>query len=290
MTDNEQDYIAASGDRRDRDRGAFPRFWNLMFRAIRLVSGRARTFYTAVGIFLVIGAAIAVAATMGFSALAEYVLEGDTQSYDVAILQWIHGHQNPILTKLMLEATYLGTGTVVMAIVCVTAAFLWNTEHKHSARLLVASTAGAILLNNALKLMYHRPRPTVFEWQTHALSSSFPSGHAMSATVVYGTVAYLLMRLQKRRWTRVLTLCFAVALVLLVCVTRLYLGVHYPSDVIGGIIVGLAWAAFCMATLEATLAMARRRAPAEVVSEAPAPAEITPQAVLEADPALKMPA
>ena len=95
----------------------------------------------------------------------------------------------------------------------------------------------------------------------------------MNATVVYGTVAYLCIRLQKHRWSRVVTLSSAVIVILLICVTRLYLGVHYPSDVFGGIVVGLGWAAFCMATLEASLALARSRAPREVVGERPAPAE-----------------
>jgi undecaprenyl-diphosphatase len=148
--------------------------------------------------------------------------------------------------------------------------------------MLLAATAGNILLNNVLKLFFDRERPSVFEWGTHAASSSFPSGHAMSATVVYGTVAYLLARLQKHLWARAITLSFAVILVTLICLTRLYLGVHYPSDVLGGIIVGLAWAGFCMATLEASLALARRRAPASVVEEAPAPVEkiapVTPAA------------
>ncbi|MDB4914757.1 MAG: rane-associated phospholipid phosphatase, partial [Gemmatimonadetes bacterium] len=205
--------------------------------------------------------------------LAERVLKGRTQTFDIAILEWLHAHQSVPLTALMVEMTYLGTGTVVMMIVCITAMFLWHTEHKHSARLLLAATAGNIILNNALKLVYHRDRPSVFEWQTTALSSSFPSGHAMSSTVVYGTVAYLCMRLQKHYWSRVITFFAAVILILLICLTRLYLGVHYPSDVMGGIIVGLAWAGFCMATLEASLVLARRRAPPQVVEELPAPKE-----------------
>jgi undecaprenyl-diphosphatase len=173
----------------------------------------------------------------------------------------------------MNEITPLGTGVVVLIVVGVAASFLWHTEHKHSARLLLASTAGSILLNNALKLWFDRPRPAVFEWQTHAASSSFPSGHAMSATVVYGTVAYLLARLQKHLWSRMLTLTAAVVMIALICSTRLYLGVHYPSDVLGGIVVGLAWAGFCMATLEASLVLARRRAPSKVADERPAPLE-----------------
>ena len=263
-----------ANDRRELERGRFTTFWNIVFRGMRRAGIDARSFYTTVGIFLVVGAVLAIAATVAFATLAEDVLAGETQAFDVAILQWLHGHQSKTLTALMVEMTYLGTGTVVIVVVGVAALFLWHTEHKHSARLLLAATVGNIVLNGALKLVYHRPRPSVFAWQTPAVSSSFPSGHAMSATVVYGTVAYLLIRLQKHRWAKGMTLASAILLILLICLTRLYLGVHYPSDVLGGIIVGLAWASFCMATLEASLVLARRRAPGEVVEERRAPKEL----------------
>jgi undecaprenyl-diphosphatase len=248
-------------------------FWNLVFRTLRKLGAHGRSVYTAVGIFLIAGVFVAIVGTLGFAKLAEVVREGYTQQFDTAVLRWLGTHHTPTLTTIMTEVTPLGTGIVVLTVVGITTAFLWHTEHKHSARMLLAATAGNILLNNVLKLFFDRARPSVFEWQTHAASSSFPSGHAMSATVVYGTVAYLLARLQKHGWARAITLSFAVVMVALICLTRLYLGVHYPSDVLGGIIIGLAWSGFCMATLEASLALARRRAPASVVEEAPAPVE-----------------
>ena len=253
-------------------------FWNIVFRSLRKLGAHGRSVYTAVGIFLVAGVLVAIAGTIGFAKLAEVVREGYTQQFDTAVLRWIGEHHSPLLTKIMTEITPLGTGVVVLTVVGITTAFLWRTEHKHSARMLLAATAGNILLNNGLKLLFDRERPNVFEWGTHAASSSFPSGHAMSATVVYGTVAYLLARLQKHAWARALTLLYAIVMIALICLTRLYLGVHYPSDVLGGIVVGLAWSGFCMATLEASLALARRRAPASVVEEAPAPVEhlVTP--------------
>jgi membrane-associated phospholipid phosphatase len=272
---------AASSDG-ERRTGGRPRhlslFWDLIYRGLRRMGSHAENFYTTVGIFLVFGMAIAVAGTLAFAEVGEWVRKGSTQQFDTAVLQWLGAHQTPFLTSFMVEVTPLGTGAVVLMIVGVAAAFLWHTVHKHSARLLLAATAGNILLNGVLKLFFNRPRPEVFEWQTHAASSSFPSGHAMSATVVYGTVAYLLARLQKHLWARVLTLTAAVIVILLICLTRLYLGVHYPSDVLGGIVVGLAWSGFCMATLEASLVLARRRAPADVVEEKPAPAEKTTSA------------
>jgi undecaprenyl-diphosphatase len=263
----------AGGERRAERRGFLSHFWNLIYGLLRKTGTHARTFYGIVGVFLVIGVVVGVIGVAVFAKIVEIVKEGHTQAYDEAILHWIHDRQTPGLTTFMREMTYLGTGSVVLVVVGVAALFLWHTEHKYSARLLLASTFGAIILNNALKLIFQRDRPSLFEWGTPTASSSFPSGHAMSATVVYGTVAYLVARLQKHRISRVLTLTGALLLILTICFTRLYLGVHYPSDVLGGIVVGLAWAGFCMATLEASLVLARRRASAAEIEELPAPKE-----------------
>jgi undecaprenyl-diphosphatase len=135
--------------------------------------------------------------------------------------------------------------------------------------LLLVTTIGGLLLNNVLKLGFDRPRPQFFDWGTHVMSSSFPSGHAMSAAIVYPTVAYLAARLQKSHWTRLITMLVAAILVLLICLSRVYLGVHYPSDVIAGVVVGLAWSAFCMTTLEVAQLYAKRNAPAMVEGEHP---------------------
>jgi undecaprenyl-diphosphatase len=256
-----------TAERRAVTRGRIAKFWDLFFRALRTFGVRADRLYTTVGIFLVAGALVAVLGTVAFAALGDYVRRGATQAFDVAVLRWMGEHQSTALTNIAVHITYLGTGIVVMTIVGVAALFLWNTGHKHSARLLLAAVAGNILLNTVLKLFFQRPRPAVFLWQTTVGDSSFPSGHAMSATVCYGTVAYLVARLQKHHWARALTLGGAVLLILLICGTRMYLGVHYPSDVIAGIIVGLAWAGFCMATLEASLALARRRSPQRIIEE-----------------------
>ena len=92
----------------------------------------------------------------------------------------------------------------------------------------------------------------------------------MSAAIVYGTVAYLAGRLQERHRSRVITAVIALLLVLLIAASRIYLGVHYPSDTLAGMVIGFAWAAFCMATLEAIQMVARRRAPKVLEDEQPA--------------------
>jgi len=262
-----------SGRDRRRHRGRVPLFWDIIYAGLRKSAGHARSLYATVGIFLVAGALLAIAGTLAFAELGEWVHKGSTQAFDVAILRWLGAHHTPALTTMATELTPLGTGIVVLTIVGVSTLFLWHTEHRVSAQLLLTAVAGGIILNNALKLVFNRSRPDVFEWLTTASSSSFPSGHAMSATICYGTVAYLVARLQKHHWSRVLTLCVAALLIFLICLTRVYLGVHYPSDVIGGIVVGLAWSGFCMATLEASLVLARRRAPQTLKHEQPAPVE-----------------
>jgi undecaprenyl-diphosphatase len=192
--------------------------------------------------------------------LASQVRGGRTQEFDEAVLRWLATHHHPLLDKLMVELTMLGTWIVVFTVVGVAGLFLYLTRHRFSALLLLVATAGGILLNSILKLGFQRPRPAVFEWKTDVASSSFPSGHATSAVVVYGTVAYLAARLHKTSWARLLTLLGASLYIAVICFSRLYLGVHYPSDVLAGAVIGVAWASLCMATLEAIQRVSRRSA------------------------------
>lgn len=271
---------SAHGGRRGRRRAALDTrgraqlFWDLLFAVVRGIAGIVKNFYATFGIFLSAGALVTVAGTYAFAKFAGHVRGGRTQAFDDGVLRWLAEHRSPALEPLMLEITFLGTGTVVMMIVAVSALFLWLTKHRYSAALLLIATVGGILLNGLLKMGFGRPRPQIFDWGVEVVSWSFPSGHAMSAAVVYGTVAYLASRLQVRHWHRVLTLAAAAILILLIAISRLYLGVHYPSDVIAGVIIGLAWASFCMATLEAIQLYARRRAPKVLKQEKPAPRDV----------------
>lgn len=257
-------------------RGRLRLFWDLIFGLLRMIRKHVRNAYVVFGIFVLSGAAVAIAGTYGFAKLAGHVRSGGTQKFDDAVMHWVAAHQYPLVQQVMLEVTALGTGIVVAMVVFVAAMFLWLNKHKHSAMLLIIATFGGILLNNLLKLGFDRPRPQVFKWGTYAASSSFPSGHAMSSIIAYGTVAYLAARLQQRAASRVLTLSFAALIIILICVSRVYLGVHYPSDIAAGLVVGLAWAGFCMAVLEAAQLYAKRNAPQMLQAEAPAAAGASP--------------
>jgi len=265
--------------RQDNDsttRGKTRILWDLIFGWLRIIRKHATNAYAVFGIFLLSGAAIAIVCTWAFSEIAQKVSAGTTQPFDDAVMRWIAAHQYKPVQSAMLEITSLGTGTVVAMIVFVAAMFLWLNQHKHSAALLLVATFGGLILDNLLKIGFNRPRPHVFEWGTYAMSSSFPSGHAMSSVIVYGTVAYLAARLQRNARSRWLTMCFAAFIIACICASRVYLGVHYPSDILAGLIIGLAWAGFCMAVLEAAQLYAKRNAPQLLQDEAPAPKGASP--------------
>ena len=242
-----------------------------VFETLRALFKRVGSVIGALGIFLVGGIVVAAIGTFVFAKLAELVMGGGTQAFDEAALRWIGNHHSPALDDAMLEITSLGTSTVVTMIVCVSGLFLSLTKHKYSALLLLVATVGGSLLDTVLKLQFGRPRPHVFTWGTHAAMSSFPSGHAMSATIVYSTVAYLAARLQKQLWARWATMLLTAVIIAMIAFSRMYLGVHYPSDVLAGAIVGLSWAAFCMATLEAIQRFGQRQVPEIKKDETPAP-------------------
>ena len=248
-------------ERRAEQRGWLSSLANPIYGALRASTAKADSLVGALGIFLVGGLIIAIIGTALFVALASYVRSGSSQAFDETVIRWLGAHHTRGLDVAMLEITALGTGIVVMMVVAVAALFLVLTDHKYSAILLLASTFGGLVLNAVLKLGFNRPRPSIVAPVVHAVSSSFPSGHAMSAAVAYTTVAYLAARLHKRSWARWLVMTAAFIVIALISISRMYLGVHYPSDVLAGIAVGLAWAAFCMATLEAIQKFAVRRDP-----------------------------
>ena len=201
---------------------------------------------------LVSGVAVAIACTWLFVESASHVQSGATQSFDHAVMRWMGIHRIEWIERSLLEITALGTGLVLMMIVIIALLFLVATQHRFSAFLLLVASAGGRILNTMLKSTFYRPRPRLFEWLTNPSGSSFPSGHAMGSAIVYFTVAHPILRLEKRKVEASdVTITMSLLLVLLISVRRLYLGVHYPSDVIAGMVIGLAWAGFCLAGLEA---------------------------------------
>lgn len=247
--------------------GAANKLRDGLFRLLRLIGRHVQGFYAAVGIFLFIGLAIVTLAAAAFAQIAEAMVEGETQAFDNAILRFMGEAGAPWLDTLALEVTALGARVVVYMVVLVASAFLWQSRHHYSAALLWVSVIGAGLINTVLKISFNRPRPDVFPWRTqHVGLASFPSGHAMTSIVVYGTLAFLIARLAPTPLLRRLTWALAGFVIVIVGLSRLYLGVHYPSDVLAGFIIGAAWAIICALGIEAVRYFRTRR-PEVVVEE-----------------------
>ncbi|HEX6038475.1 phosphatase PAP2 family protein [Longimicrobium sp.] len=240
--------------------GAANRLRSPMFGLLRLIGRNVRGFHAAVGIFLVAGLALVTLAAAVFALIASAVVRGQTQAFDDAILRFMGSHGAAWLDNVALEVTALGARVVVYMVVLVASAFLWQSRHHYSAALLWVAVLGSGLINTVLKVSFNRPRPDVFPWRTqHVGLASFPSGHAMTSIVVYGTLAFLIARLAPTPRLKRLTWALAILVILLVGLSRLYLGVHYPSDVLAGFVIGGAWAITCALGMEAVRYFRTRR-------------------------------
>lgn len=213
------------------------------------------------GIGLLATLLLLAAVALGFIALSDEVREQETQHFDERVLLSLRRADNPAeprgprwLAEAARDVTALGSGAVLALVVSAVGGFLVLVRRWRTLALVVGSTVGGVVVNTLLKSLFARPRPTVVPHLTYVLTESFPSGHAMLSAIVYLTLGALLAQLVEQHWPRAYLVGVALTLTLLVGVTRVYLGVHYPTDVLGGWMAGLAWA-----LLTAVLARAARR-------------------------------
>jgi undecaprenyl-diphosphatase len=188
----------------------------------------------------------------GFMELAGDVSEGDTHDLDSRLLLALRDPANlasPIgpgwLEEAARDITGLGGYTILTIITWVTWAYLMMVGKRGAALLVLVSVIGGTLLSNGLKLGFERPRPDLVPHATQVYTASFPSGHAMLSAVTYLTLGALLTRVEKSRKVKAFIMVLAVLITVLVGASRVYLGVHWPSDVVAGWSVGAAWASLC---------------------------------------------
>src|SRR5438132_4840705 len=149
------------------------------------------------------------------------------------------------LRSMMRDLTALGSPALLTIFVITMAGALLIRKQHHGVVLLLVSTGGALFLNWSLKAVFARPRPDPVLRLMEVTSASFPSGHAMDSATIYLTTAAILARLVNPLPLKLYCLVVATFLSLLAGITRIYLGVHYPSDVLAGWTAGLAWALLC---------------------------------------------
>jgi undecaprenyl-diphosphatase len=187
-----------------------------------------------------------------FLLLAGEVIEGETLAFDTRILQALRSAADPArpvgprwMETALLDLSALGGPTVLFLVVFAVVGFLALQGRYRTAAFVSITCISGELVNIALKRVFARPRPSVVPHLHVVFSPSFPSGHAMESAIVYLTLGAILMRIAERRLTKIYILGMAMLLTALVGFSRVNLGVHYPTDVIGGWIIGFVWASLC---------------------------------------------
>lgn len=201
---------------------------------------------------LLVRALLAVGAVWVFLAVASEVGEGETRHVDERIVRAFRDSRDPAdpigppwVEGTMRDLTALGSNVVLLIFTSAVAVFLAVRRQSHALALVVVSTGGGFILAQALKLVFSRPRPDLVPHLAVVSSSSFPSGHSMFSAVVYLTLGALLSQLVEERALKAYFLGVACFLTFVVGLSRVYLGVHYPTDVLAGWSAGLAWALVC---------------------------------------------
>lgn len=195
---------------------------------------------------------IVVGGCWAFIEIADEVVEGDTDAFDrwaVQALRKADDPATPIGPRWMAEVgrdmTALGGVTVLACLTIAVAVYLWLRRMYGAMWLVIAATTGGLIATSLLKYLVDRPRPDVVPHLSIVHSSSFPSGHSMMAATVYLTLGALLGRFVSEMRLRAFFLGVAIVLTLMVGFSRVYMGVHYPTDVLAGWSAGLAWATLC---------------------------------------------
>ncbi len=201
---------------------------------------------------ILLGACLLVCGLGLFALLADEVLDGDTHNVDQAILLALRSPTDPTdplgppwFEEIMRDLTALG-GIAVLSLLTLSAAlYLAMARRRRLMWLLLIVAVGSIGLNALLKAGFDRPRPDLVPRGMMVYHASFPSGHAMTAASIYLTLGILVARIQTQRRHAILVMATAIIVTVLVGISRVYLAVHWPSDVLAGWIVGSVWAIAC---------------------------------------------
>ena len=198
---------------------------------------------------LLLGFLIAICLAFAFAALAGEMMEGDFGTFDEAFLLALR-HPDDLATPIgphfvqtaMVDITALGSETILTLVTLMALGFLLLRKRYRQTLLVAAAVGGGAILSGILKSLFSRARPEIVPRLAEVSSGSFPSGHAMNSAIIYLTLAVLIARSYKDARTRSFIVSLAAIATLAIGFSRLYLGVHWPTDVAAGWLVGLAWA------------------------------------------------
>lgn len=227
--------------------------------------------------FSVLAAAVTVAGgLLGFLQLLDYVRDSGPHAMDERILLAFRVPGDPSLPigppwlhEAVRDMTSLGSASVLVFVTLATIGYLLITARRSAALFVLVSVAGGQALSSVLKLGVDRPRPEIVAPLAEVFTLSFPSGHAMLSAVTYLTLGALAARIAPTRMAKVYVLAVAVLATVIVGASRLYLGVHWPSDVLAGWCAGAAWAMLCWLVGRWILRRRHLRPPAGAAAKPP---------------------
>jgi undecaprenyl-diphosphatase len=200
-----------------------------------------KRFFEFISLSLLLGLGTAIVALIFFGWLADEALEGDARWFDDATRAAVHQLASPLMTGIMRGLSFVGS---TIALTIGTIVFVWRFSMRkwwHEARLFAITMIGAALLNITLKLAFKRPRPVPFFNLSAPETYSFPSGHSLTSAVFFGALAAILTARITSKRVRLGVWIVSVAMFLLIGLSRIYLGVHYTTDVIAGFAAALIW-------------------------------------------------
>jgi len=178
-----------------------------------------------------------------FAFVALFVSDQKILQFDTTIISFVQGFESSSNTVMMKFFTAIGSGWILCIIAVVIMLFLYQVlQHRHELVLFAWVVLGSALMNLSLKMIFHRARP-ILHRIIDANGFSFPSGHSMAAFAMYGVLSFLLWRHIPSRLGRTLLLIGSAFIILMIGISRIYLGVHYPSDVLGGFLASGCWLA-----------------------------------------------
>jgi membrane-associated phospholipid phosphatase len=201
-------------------------------------------FLKYLSLHIIIGFLLSLICLRLFAHFAEELLENETLT-DTLLASSFHANATPLATNFFLIITHFGLELLWLIVILLGLYFVYKRLRLYLL-MLVVTIGGSELLNQSLKLFFSRPRPTFDDPIITALNYSFPSGHAMTSLVAYGLFAYLLASSTPNKARKLLITISAILLIALIGLSRIYLGVHYLSDVIAGFAAGGAWLAICI--------------------------------------------
>lgn len=212
------------------------------------------------GLHVTVSLTLCALAAWAFGAIVDSVLENELLvRWDIATAAWIHARVTTHGLAIFNVITKAGSPLFVAVLVAAMAIWCWRRAERVLAVGVVAICAGEALLDGVLKRVIHRVRPEFGARFLHGQSFSFPSGHAFGSIVAYGLLAFLIVDFYRPdRNIRRVVIGIVTALVFAIGLSRTYLGVHYPSDVVGGWAAGIAWLSICLAGLRFARAQSGR--------------------------------